>query len=182
MNITEGKIDPLNSPTATSQKVVFLDKPFLPKKITPKERNTSYYNIAFKSKGLQPPTNGASIDFDAKLDDQLKEQIFESENQTYNLWQFGNYSVLIRCKIHGKIADNNRIQFRYVGLKTKMEYQLNEGFEEMTMRETSRAWIHTFIRPDAHLLLGRIDPENGRIVEVEHKDMPSILPPGCIFK
>eukprot|EP01117_Protostelium_nocturnum_P010662 TRINITY_DN383_c1_g1_i2.p1 TRINITY_DN383_c1_g1~~TRINITY_DN383_c1_g1_i2.p1 ORF type:complete len:855 (-),score=194.21 TRINITY_DN383_c1_g1_i2:2399-4963(-) len=172
----------INIPQGGQQKVVFLDKPLLPKKTTPKERNTSHYNIAFKAKGLQSPTNGAPIDFDAKIDDHLKEQVFESENQTYNLWQFGNYSVLIRCKIHGKIADNNKIQFRYVGLRTKMEYQLNEGLEEMTMRETARSWIYTFIRPDAHLLLGRIDPENGRVVEVEHKDMPSILPTGCVFK
>lgn len=52
----------------------------------------------------------------------------------------------------------------------------------MTLSDTSQWWIYTYIRPDAHLMLGHIDVANNTILQIEQKDMPAILPPGCLFK
>lgn len=72
--------------------------------------------------------------------------------------------------------------FRYVGMKAKVEYQARKGFEEITMSETARWWIYTFLRGDAHLKLARINIVDNVIADIEHKDMVSILPNGCLFK
>jgi hypothetical protein len=107
----------------------------------------------------------------------------KDDNQTYNLWRFGDLKVLIRCKIHGLIPSHSATKgFRYVGVKAKLEYFPDIGWEEVTVGETAKWWIYTFIRPDAHLILARVNVHNSRIMFVEHKDMPAILPPGCIFK
>lgn len=54
--------------------------------------------------------------------------------------------------------------------------------EEVTIDETARWWIYTYIRPDAHLMLGRIDVHTSQILSVEKWDMPKILPPVCAYK
>ena len=72
--------------------------------------------------------------------------------------------------------------YRFIGIKTKLEYQSNKGLEEVTIGETARMWIYTYIRPDAHLLLGRINIFESSILDIEYKDMVGILPPGCLFK
>jgi len=50
-----------------------------------------------------------------------------------------------------------------VGIKSKMHYNLTPrpdnpgkytGFEEVTSYETAKWWIYSYIRPDAHLVLG----------------------------
>jgi len=75
-------------------------------------------------------------------------------------------------------------QIRVVGLKTKFDLDPEPGgtLEEVTLQETGKWWIYTYIRPDAHLLLGRIDLPNSRILKVEKKAMVHILPEHCPFK
>jgi len=42
-------------------------------------------------------------------------------------------------------------------------------------------WIETFIRPDAHMLLCRVDAQSARIQQIQQQDMRTILFPGCSF-
>jgi hypothetical protein len=51
------------------------------------------------------------------------------------------------------------------------------GWEEVSASETARWWIYTYIRPDAHLYVGRINIADSKLISVEYKDMPQILPP-----
>lgn len=46
--------------------------------------------------------------------------------------------------------------FRFVGIRAKLDYiaALGRGEEDVALAETARWWIHTFLRPDAHLVLG----------------------------
>ena len=72
--------------------------------------------------------------------------------------------------------------YRYVSMKVKLEYQPRLGWEEVTLGETARWWAQTFIRPDAHLLLARINPFESKLLQVEHRDMLALLPPTSLFK
>ncbi|KAG9290572.1 hypothetical protein G9A89_020942 [Geosiphon pyriformis] len=102
----------------------------------------------------------------------------KSGNLIYTLWSFGDLSLLIRCKAHGFIYDRDgkHPKPRIVGMKTKLEYQRDIGVEEITNVERARWWIHTFIRGDAYLLLGRIDVLNNELFGVEQRPMTQIIP------
>jgi hypothetical protein len=100
------------------------------------------------------------------------------ENLTYNIWRFGNFNILIRCKIDSFLEDETTEQvnkkenrkgkknsnpffehgFRFLCLATKMEYWLFGDFEEMTQSETCEYWSRCYIRPDPHLFLGNVFP------------------------
>ena len=67
---------------------------------------------------------------------------------------------------------------RIVGIKTNLEYQLDLGMEEIAAADRARYWIHTYIRGDADLMLGRIDVLNTEIQTVERKQMINIIPNG----
>lgn len=103
---------------------------------------------------------------------ELQSNDLEEDNLTYNLWEYGGLHILIRCKIHGFIPDKtSSLGFRYVGIKSKVDYlhgiekeRMKDSIsdseaerncvEEVTISETAKWWINTFIRPDAHLMLG----------------------------
>jgi hypothetical protein len=57
-----------------------------------------------------------------------------------------------------------------------MEYQTEEGFEEITTEDTANWWISTYIRPEnTALLVDLINPLTGTVEAIEYKDMHSIL-------
>ncbi|CAJ0761297.1 16157_t:CDS:10 [Entrophospora sp. SA101] len=67
---------------------------------------------------------------------------------------------------------------RILGVKTKLEYQLDAGLEETTILERACWWIYNYIRPDAHLMLGRINVLNNELHLVEWRKMIDIIPDG----
>jgi len=69
-----------------------------------------------------------------------------------------------------------------VGIQSKLEYQPFKGWEEVTLKENARWWIYTYIRPDAHLILGRINVFDSKLMNYEYKDMTALLPPVCSFR
>ncbi|ORX80184.1 hypothetical protein K493DRAFT_191126, partial [Basidiobolus meristosporus CBS 931.73] len=157
-------------------KVIFIDKPLLKKSVTPRSRNQQFFNAAFKSMFVK--TNGIN----SIAEKPHKSNLTNPENMddtTYTLWTFGSFTVLIRCKIHGFIKSNGpENKSKLVGIKTKMEYHLDHGFEDVVAEEKARWWIHTFIRGDASLMVGRIDALSGRLVKVERRNMVDIIPNG----
>jgi hypothetical protein len=149
---------------------VFVDKPLLRQNITAREKNQMYYDSIFKSLSLKAePQSDIWVNFERGRQASSSENIataeqgthslnLKTDNLTYNLWTFGNTKILIRCKIHGVIKDpsSQYNQIRMVGIKTKLEmdYEAGGAMEEVTIDETARWWIYTYIRPDAHLILG----------------------------
>mgnify|MGYP005993403401 CR=1 FL=1 len=160
----------------TSKKFVILDKPLVPHKLNLREKNTKYVRYASshlsidpKDSGVQtfPKTGGAG----ALVEEKLHET---GQNLTYNTWNFGDLSLLIRCSIHGVIHDpKTPDKFRYVGVKAKMEY-LQRGCEVVSPSESARWWIYTYLRPDAHLMVGHCNALTQQITEVEHLTMQDI--------
>ncbi|CAG8504643.1 10563_t:CDS:10 [Paraglomus occultum] len=230
------------------KKTVYIDKPFVKKKMTNRERNQIFYDAAFKSVAMdtkhtfekkkeskssfltedqefndnestlvifneelqeQTPSNQSTkstfseaannnkpserdetlkddnmhdivdtrIDSESKNGQTTLEKGLRHVNITYNLWCFGEFSILIRCKMHGFVFDSIN-KPRIVGIKTNLEYQLDLGMEEIAAADRARYWIHTYIRGDADLMLGRIDVLNSEIQAVERKKMINIIPNG----
>lgn len=112
---------------STNRKVIFLEKPLLRKKMTVREKNNYFYDIAFKTLGLQMPKVQRCIDFTQKASSEGEtreklpvtelnvqpddgQDLSEDDNYTYNIWQFGEMKILIRCKIHGMVPDNKSPQ------------------------------------------------------------------------
>jgi len=169
----------------TNWKTVYIDKKLIPKRMTLREKNEIYYNLVLEHLSLQ--TQNFKVFQQTQQETQQPQPEFESEleneNLTYNLWKFGDIRILVRCKIHGFISTTTPTPgFRYIGVKPKLEYLSTIGWEEISIGETANEWIYTYLRPDAHLVLGRIDVKDSKLLQMEYKDMPSILPSGCLFK
>lgn len=141
--------------------MVVLGKPLPKEKLTLREKNEVFFKMALQRLCLSS----------------------RATNVTYNQWQFGPLRLLVRCSIAAFLPDRSSGPgFRYVGMRAKAEYQADEGLEVVSASETARWWLYTFLRPDAHLLLGRCSVQQGQLLAVERKDMPRILAPGCSFK
>lgn len=173
----------------SNQKIVLIDKPFPKHKLTIREKNTKYLRYAFQHFTLETkneknrvfPISGGANDFVEKKLHQ------EGHNLTYNTWTFGDLCLLVRCSIHGILFDqNNPKLFRYVGVKSKMEYQLdNNSFEVISPSESARWWIYSFLRPDAHLMLAHGNFNSNlqqQIVKVNYLTNQNILEPMWGFK
>ncbi|CAI2165229.1 15400_t:CDS:10 [Funneliformis geosporum] len=70
----------------------------------------------------------------------------------------------------------NDIQIRTVGIKTKLEYQLDYNFESITNVERARWWIYSLIRDKADLMLGRINVPTNTLYGIEKASAEQILP------
>ncbi|KAL6061230.1 C3H1-type domain-containing protein [Balamuthia mandrillaris] len=170
----------------SGKRTVYLEKPFLKKKMTLREKNTLFYKLALERSCLSTsPTAAIQFATETALDQGASHATYSSlieDNLTYNLWNFGPLRVLIRCKIHGHIKEEGGSGYRFVGIQSKLEYFPSQGWEEVTLSETARWWSYTYIRPDAHLLVGHVDVAESRLLLMERKAMTDILPPGCLFR
>ena len=63
------------------------------------------------------------------------------------------YFFRSRCR-SARIDGVFRQGYRYYVAKTKMEYQLHRGWEEITPAEAARGWIGVAVRGDASVLVG----------------------------
>ncbi|GBC36260.1 uncharacterized protein OCT59_022068 [Rhizophagus irregularis] len=142
-------------------KTIYIDKPFVKKKMTPREINQVYYNTAFKSMALKMNKDG--------------ELQHSSHNLEYSLWNIDDISILIRCKSDGYYRDSDQ-KIRTVGIKSKLDYQLDYNYESISFIEQSRWWIYSMIRNKADLMLGRIDVPMNTLNMVERVSAENILP------
>ncbi|CAB4436252.1 unnamed protein product [Rhizophagus irregularis] len=152
-------------------KTIYIDKPFVKKKMTPREINQVYYNTAFKSMALNMNTciNISNVE---NKDGELQHS---SHNLEYSLWNIDDISILIRCKSDGYYRDSDQ-KIRTVGIKSKLDYQLDYNYESISFIEQSRWWIYSMIRNKADLMLGRIDVPMNTLNMVERVSAENILP------
>eukprot|EP01133_Synstelium_polycarpum_P007997 gene7997-9392_t len=174
-----------------TRKVSILDKPLLKKKMTNKERNEKFFNLAIESMALTrgDQSNYPPIHFtvDDETDNTGKPRnrgvAPEGTNLTYNTWTLGTMIVLVRCKIHGLIPDpTSTRKVRNIGLKTKVEFFPDKGLEDATVGDTSKWWLYNHLRPDAHLILARVNVWNRKLISLEKKDAPQIRHAKCQFQ
>lgn len=98
------------------------------------------------------------------------------DNLTYSLWTMGNMRILIRCKIHAMVEDKRLDNgVRFVGVSSKVEYHSHKNHEQDTLSEVSRWWAQTYIRPQTHLCIGRVDIFDSEISEIKKKSMSGIV-------
>jgi len=202
--------------STTGRKVVFLEKPLVSDSYTNCERNQLFAKACLMQQGSRPAALesiqfAASMVRDAKasislpLLEDARRNALPRENLTYNLWRFGPWHVLVRCGIDGVIADPSTPQgYRFVGVKAKPEFLEEFGDDETLLSETARWWIHTFLRPDAHLFvgapsspvrlyerspqtysfvrIGRYSVASSRVLSFQRLDMPAILPASTAFQ
>ncbi|KAJ3092878.1 hypothetical protein HK102_001292 [Quaeritorhiza haematococci] len=99
------------------------------------------------------------------------------DNIWYNLWSFGELNVLIRCKVHGHMFERSPVtgqpQLRYVGFQTRLQQRTD--VDEFTVEERARWWMYTFIRPDAHLIVGTVNPVKNEISRIDYLKMADII-------
>jgi hypothetical protein len=147
-----------------SRKVITLEKPLVPQSYTLREKNERFYKAALLEHCSHQASN-VCLDFNghhagnaflhAPVECDATNQHVMRENATYNLWHFGAYQILVRCSVDGAILDNTAPEgYRFIGVKSKLEYLADLGDEETTTSESARWWLHTYLRPNAHLLLG----------------------------
>ncbi|CAG8488242.1 15600_t:CDS:10 [Cetraspora pellucida] len=174
-------------------KTIYIDKPLVKKRLTPRQRNQLFYDVAFESLALKQGIDIKNVlhpseesSYDGPMNEGIidtnnseKSSDIHSGNSLYNLWSFGDINMLIRCKAHGFIQEpDTDKKIRIVGIKTKLEYQLDVGYEDITNLERARWWIYTFIRNNAHLMLGRVNVLNNELWTIEKKRMADIIPDG----
>ncbi|XP_078487966.1 uncharacterized protein LOC100183534 isoform X2 [Ciona intestinalis] len=85
----------------------------------------------------------------------------------YSLWLFGEIRVLIRGTIHGKmtVGQNKSSYESNVVIRSKLEYQPELGYEQLTLSEVSTEWIHLMFRPKpSSILRCRIAPSTDKIM------------------
>ncbi|KAJ3267519.1 hypothetical protein HK104_005809 [Borealophlyctis nickersoniae] len=124
------------------RKVAFIDKPLLQKCVTLRECAGIYHSAVFKSM-FYKMTPKSSVNF-GEYRKKMPSVAAPTEsnnglpdNVSYNLWNLGDLKILIRCKIDGHYPEIPQ-QSKFVSIKTKMEYQTDEGFERLTTEERAR--------------------------------------------
>ncbi|RGB29108.1 hypothetical protein C1646_767032 [Rhizophagus diaphanus] len=110
-------------------------------KMTPREINQVYYNTAFKSMALKM---NMCINI-SNVENKDGELQHSSHNLEYSLWNIDDISILIRCKSDGYRDSDQKI--RTVGIKSKLDYQLDYNYESISFIEqsccTCKTVIHT---------------------------------------
>ena len=97
--------------------------------------------------------------FPDKLEDPPEGQTF-----VYNLWKFGELTLLIRSTGDGTVIDKRmKGKVRRVFVVPKVEFQAEFGYEVMTQSECADWWMGSFLRPRSHVTVGE-KTSNTRLV------------------
>ena len=75
-------------------------------------------------------------------------------NYEYCLWQLGTLQILIRSSYHGFCRHDNNTEDEIVTCYSKLEYQPQFGFEQITDKEYRLIWFESYLRRGASVLLG----------------------------
>lgn len=84
---------------------------------------------------------------------QVKLTIPSQGNYEYCLWQLGTLQVLIRSSYHG-FCQHMQSNEEYLSCFTKLEYQPQFGFEQITDTEYRNIWCESYLRHGASVLIG----------------------------
>jgi hypothetical protein len=121
---------PVKIKMVNDKKIIFIDKPFLKKKLTVKEKNTIFYNLAFKSVGIDISSESSKIDFNSnKTAQTYSEFVQRIDNYTYTFWTLGDTKILMRTKYSAVVPDEKKpsvcIYFIHVRNSLMLESKLN---------------------------------------------------------
>ncbi len=116
---------------SNGEKVIFIDKPLASLNVPASKKMKTYYKKITQSKF-------------AELGSQDKKPMI-----MYNMWEFGDLQLLIRSKIHATSSS------RIINLQTKLEYQIDRGFESISEADRVKWWISTIARPGSELFIGK---------------------------
>ncbi|CAG8537834.1 9751_t:CDS:10 [Funneliformis mosseae] len=106
---------------------------------------------------------------------EINQIYYNTAFEKYSLWDIGELSILVRCRSSGYSNEPDK-KIRTVGIKTKLEYQLDYNFESITNVERARWWIYSLIRDKADLMLGRINVPTNTLYVIEKASTEQILP------
>nr|CAB3262809.1 uncharacterized protein LOC100183534 [Phallusia mammillata] len=105
-----------------------------------------------------------------KVQESCQDESLESDGGKscfYSLWSFGGKRILIRGTHHGYITVHHKkapVKSR-VAIRTKLEYQANLGFEQLTTQDACKEWVDLYFRPPPVALLRcRVDPLKSKVV------------------
>lgn len=86
-----------------------------------------------------------------KLQDPCDDKCF-----VYNVWKFGDLTVLVRSTSDGTIEDRRmKGKVRRLCVVPKLEFQAEYGYEVVTQSECADWWVGSFIRPRSHVAIGK---------------------------
>jgi hypothetical protein len=144
--------------------------------------------------------NTLRTDEHVKLNGEEKDDINNppESNHIYNIWSLGALKILIRCRIHGCVPDKTCTygEHRYVGLQVKPESRVSPlpnpvipfedgyehplaygpvGLEGLSSSERAKWWMYSYIRPDAHLLLARIDVKRSTLLTLQSFQLKDLI-------
>lgn len=94
----------------------------------------------------------------------------DSENVGYALWQFRDKRVLVRYSLHGTMLSNEKQDpwLCNVSFQTKLEYQTEFAYEQVTPSEICHNWVTMYFKPPGtRIVRGRIDPFKRKLLDVE---------------
>ncbi|XP_076812744.1 uncharacterized protein LOC143459457 isoform X2 [Clavelina lepadiformis] len=112
------------------------------------------------------------ISFDDLLEVHSLGEMDESSDLFYNLWSFGKTRVLLRGNLHGKLKTKTNVKTQkslspecYATLHTKLEYQTELGFEQLSYAEACSEWMDLNFRPKpSSVVRYRVNPKTEEIV------------------
>ncbi|XP_041367418.1 little elongation complex subunit 2-like [Gigantopelta aegis] len=176
----------------------------LPETFTVKEGNPGSGTIKSTSnehrrKTLSKPAGSSTLESILQLQNQMlpstpghHNKLIEGDNNTdvykqpehkkisYNLWDFSGLRVLTRASSHGTLREYPNKLYP-VSIVPKLEYQAKFGVEQITQSEMSRDWVSCLIKPNTHLIRGRINAQTSEIIMLEDLDISKVLQPSIPF-
>jgi hypothetical protein len=166
----------------TNNKCIYLDKPILKKKYTSREKNTIYYKNALKCYGINMRNYAYQEDFNqdpetqqflSNLDGKTENLSDHSTNLVYRLFELEKLKLLVRYTVDGVMPDASG--YIPIGVKAKLDYLGKRSEEQIQPDEAAKLWLHTYIKENAELVLGRVDLQNSTISTIQTQRLQDII-------
>lgn len=166
-------------------KTLYINKPFLKRQITPREKNTCVFKRLFESSGVSTRGERAHMklchsalepDFSANTTPYCRN---DNRGLLYELWSLDEISLLVRSRAnvcHNPHDDKGELNF--AGLFTKLHYcTVNKRREAYCQGETASWWMRTALHPKGHskAIVAHVNPLSGSVLEVSELELSQIV-------
>ncbi|OQR95042.1 hypothetical protein THRCLA_08032 [Thraustotheca clavata] len=153
-NHSNGKFrEEFNIPVAIVQdankKMAILDKPLVDAVWSARKKLTKYTRKLLKSEISELP----------------EQHVYE-----YHTWQFGAKQVLLRIQPHAYDQKTKKT----VNIHTKIDYEWCTTPESTTESERTQMWLHSWIRGNASIVLGRFNGSGSQLIQLNQESLSSI--------
>lgn len=139
--------------TSGLRKMVFLDRPLLPRTLTARRKSEIYYRHA-----LLHPMVADGGGFDASF--------------AYNILELGEMQILVRSDVCGEVSLGRKSCRARV--EVKMEYWAKRGMEEVTESEGSRWWSYLQVGRGSALRVARVNAYNSQLLRLDDYDLRAV--------